>query len=188
MNQVVRKRLFRGIGIFCLFVLVGIGVHRYYGSSAESIQHYLPSRDRDEVSRIFEQNWYWLINVPYKAALASFAKDLDRAESVEEKKKADALEWVVFREDGVAKGFIAYFIKAPAVGKILFLAVDAKYRGHGCALRLINHAISVLEKAGCKKIEILVRIENFRAQNLYRKVGFEVVKTDSTFMYMEMER
>ena len=186
MEQGMRRTIGRGLLAAVIVALVSFGACRYYGCAGEdAIQQYQPARDRYALEQIFEQNWYWLINVPYKEALVSFSEDLDKAVSVTERQKPDALQWLVFREDGVVKGFAAYYIKNPGIGKILFLAVDARYRGHGAAQRLIQRSLEALSAAGCKMIEIVVRVENFRAQNLYRKVGFETVKTDEIFMYME---
>lgn len=187
MEQLIKRKVIYGTLTAVLLVLAGFGLYRYYGSGigVDPIQKYEPARDRPALEQIFAQNWYWLINIPYKEALVSFGEDLDKVESISEQQKPDALQWRIFREGGVIKGFCAYYIKKPGVGKILFLAVDEKYRGRGAAQRLIERAIGALERAGCKTIEIVVRVENFRAQNLYRKVGFETVKTDDTFMYME---
>lgn len=182
----MRRTIFRGLLAAVVLALVGFGACRYYRCTGEDpIQVYQPARDRYALEQIFEQNWYWLINVPYKEALASFTDDLDKAVSVTERQKPDARQWIIFREDGIVKGFAVYYIKKPGVGKILFLAVDERYRGHGAAQRLIKRALDALSAAGCGVIEIIVRVENFRAQNLYRKVGFETVNTDETFMYME---
>lgn len=170
-----------------LAVLGGIGFYQYYGNgiTIDPIEAYQPARDRYDVERLFAQNWFWLINIPYEDALASFGKDLDKVSSVTEQQKPEAYRWIVYREGGVVKGFCTYYIKSPTVGRILFLAVGEKYRGHGCAQQLMQYAISALERAGAKTIRILVRIENFRAQNLYRKLGFEAVKTADEFIYME---
>jgi ribosomal protein S18 acetylase RimI-like enzyme len=189
MTQGMRRTIFRSLFAAVVLALVSLGACRYYGCMGEdAIQQYQPAQDRYAVEQIFEQNWYWLINVPYKEALASFTEDLDKVTSLYERQKPDVRQWIVFKEDGTVKGFAVYYIKKPGIGKILFLAVDERYRGHGLAQRLIQRAMEALEKAGCKTIEIVVRVENFRAQNLYRKVGFETVKTDETFMYMERYR
>lgn len=186
MEKLKSRKIFYGL-LAGVLLVGGFGLYRYYGTGAgiDPIQTYQPAQDRYALDQLFAQNWYWLINIPYKDALVSFGEDLDKAESVTERQKPESRQWLVYREDKIVKGFCAYYIKKPTIGKILFLAVGEQYRGHGIAERLIQRAISALERAGCKTIEIVVRVENFRAQNLYRKVGFETVKTDDTFMYME---
>ncbi|MCL5436982.1 MAG: GNAT family N-acetyltransferase [Candidatus Dependentiae bacterium] len=189
MRQRLQYLTFRSRILWGLVAAILVGIGAYYWRCgclvADPIEVYQPARDREAVERLFEQNWYWLINVPYEAAMRVFAEDLDKAVSPMERKKPDAFKWLVFRQGGVLQGFTAYYVKSPGVGRIVFLAVDEHARGKGCASRLIQRALNALSEAGCKTILILVRIENFRAQNLYRKFGFEAVKTDETFMYME---
>lgn len=169
-------------------VLIFGGGYWYFVGRNDAVIDYLPERDRSALEAIFEQNYYWLINLPYKEALDDFGHDLDGAENRNGTDKTVTYRWLVYREKGIVKGFATYFFKPGDIGRILFLAVDEKFRGAGCAKRLMQRAIEKLEQGGAKVIEITVRTENYRAQNLYRKLGFVTVRAEEEFIYMERRR
>lgn len=175
------------IAAFAGLLILG-GGYWYFVGRNNAVQDYLPARDRSALEAIFEQNYYWMINIPYKEALEDFGHDLDGVEHKNGGDKTSTYHWLVYRENGVVKGFATYFFKPGDIGKILFLAVDEKFRGAGCAKRLMQRTIERLEQGGAKVIEIVVRTENYRAQNLYRKLGFVTAGVEEEFVHMERRR
>lgn len=57
---------------------------------------------------------------------------------------------------------------------IEMLGVDSLWRGYGLARRLIRHAESVAKNEAVKKLSLNVVCDNFRAIEVYRKLGFEM--------------
>lgn len=55
------------------------------------------------------------------------------------------------------------------------LAVHPDYRRHGTAQKLLVRALSLAAQAGATQALLEVRAGNLAAQNLYRKLGFEIL-------------
>lgn len=84
------------------------------------------------------------------------------------------LVWLVLKENGIIRGFIAYFVKTiNSLGHILFLGVDNQSCGKGFAMRLMKEAVEKLRNSGgCTQIELEVRKNNLVAHVVYGKMGF----------------
>lgn len=54
----------------------------------------------------------------------------------------------------------------------LYLRED--YRGQGIGTRIIQHALDVCQTHGVKALHLEVMVQNTRAQELYRRLGFEL--------------
>ncbi|MCL5436726.1 MAG: GNAT family N-acetyltransferase [Candidatus Dependentiae bacterium] len=85
------------------------------------------------------------------------------------------LTWLLLQENGVAKGFVAYFVKEQGnLGTILYLAVDSSFRGKGLGTRLLKAGMDALTSDhGCSQIDLEVHKENLAAQKLYARFGFK---------------
>ncbi len=60
---------------------------------------------------------------------------------------------------------------------ILNVAVHPEYRRNGIAKKLIDHTINHFSKKGAITVILEVRTSNIAAQNLYEKMGFQVLRT-----------
>lgn len=58
-------------------------------------------------------------------------------------------------------------------GWINYLAILPEYRRRGYGTRLVQKAVTELEKLGCLKINLQVRRSNISVISFYRKLGFE---------------
>ena len=58
-------------------------------------------------------------------------------------------------------------------GSVFYLAIAKKYRGRGLASRLMQHAADELKKAGCPKINLMVRSSNIEVCTFYDKIGYQ---------------
>lgn len=63
------------------------------------------------------------------------------------------------------------------------LAVDAAYRGNGIGTQLLLHCIAEAKAADADQVFISVDINNPRAEQLYRSLGFEVVETRTMSLF-----
>lgn len=57
--------------------------------------------------------------------------------------------------------------------QITTIAVSDEFKGKGYGNVLMEHLIHEAKEALCERISLEVRVSNERAQNLYRKYGFE---------------
>lgn len=57
--------------------------------------------------------------------------------------------------------------------QITTIAVADEYKGKGYGNVLMEHLLHEAKEALCERISLEVRVSNLRAQNLYRKYGFE---------------
>ena len=84
---------------------------------------------------------------------------------------------LVARDDEKILGMInLLFTESTALGSKVAnledMVVLAKSRGEGIGSKLMDYAISVAKKEGCKRITLLTDIENTKAQSFYQKKGF----------------
>ena len=84
---------------------------------------------------------------------------------------------LVARDDEKILGMInLLFTESTALGSKVAnledMVVLAKSIGEGIGSKLMDYAISVAKKEGCKRITLLTDIENTKAQSFYQKKGF----------------
>ncbi|MFA4647725.1 ribosomal protein S18-alanine N-acetyltransferase [Pyrococcus kukulkanii] len=73
-------------------------------------------------------------------------------------------------------GYVMEYLKPDMEGHIMSIAVHPDYRGNGIGKALMVAVIDRLFKRGARWIGLEVRVSNERAINLYRKLGFKIVK------------
>ena len=166
------------LGIYSLY---------FYKSNYKSnITEYAPSRDRDFILNIFKDNWYWLVagyTDDFSHDFAAYRLDNKTYDS--NPANWGKLDIKVYSENNDPKGFVAYYLKKLNIGKILFVAVDKKYRGKGYAEKLVNYAIADLKKKGSRVIRLLTRTDNKASRSLYNKLKFTETANDGQFVYFE---
>jgi ribosomal protein S18 acetylase RimI-like enzyme len=59
-------------------------------------------------------------------------------------------------------------------GWINYLAVDPSRRGGGIGAALMNEAERRLSRLGCAKVNLQVRVDNERAAEFYRRLGYSI--------------
>lgn len=69
---------------------------------------------------------------------------------------------------GVCHGWVGNFIKD--------LAVDLKYRRKGLGTALITRALEQYAADGHTSVDLKTNTDNFNAQSLYQRLGFEIVE------------
>ncbi len=76
---------------------------------------------------------------------------------------------------GKVVGYIAVMDLDRETSKIVSFAVKKEFRGRGIGKRLLSTAIERCRERGKKKVLLEVRVSNYVAQRLYKKMGFEIV-------------
>jgi len=94
----------------------------------------------------------------------------------------DVYVYVTFGSDllvadigGKVVGYIAIMSINEDEAKIISFAVKKEFRGMGIGKRLLASAIERCKAKGKKRILLEVRVSNVVAQNLYKKMGFEII-------------
>ena len=71
-------------------------------------------------------------------------------------------------------------------GHVVSIAVMPEHRGKGIGYTLMKEAMKNMEKYNAKECFLEVRVSNQPAINLYKKLGFQIVKTIRHY-YMDGE-
>ena len=98
-------------------------------------------------------------------------------------KKHDLIIKVMELDNKIA-GFTAYYPKSAHTWQFLFLLVDQDFRRQGVAKKLLTYAVHDMVARGAIKIDLVTRIENQKAQALYKKFGF--VQVNQTKQHVMM--
>lgn len=77
--------------------------------------------------------------------------------------------------EGEIAGFIDTKLALTSV-RVLGFATDSRFRGKGVGTALLEHAIRFARDSGKISVRLRVAARNLRALNLYRKLGFIVIK------------
>ena len=172
-----------------LGAFIGVGAWYYLGqqqvrSEAGTVQPFNFDRDSAQVDALFHKgdNWYWMICVENKDTY-SVDHMLRYASSSQHAKKHDLIMKVDRRDDQVV-GFSAYHQDTSNVYRILFLIVDQDFRRQGIARKLLEYVMDDIKAKGARKIYLATRNNNFRAQALYKSMGFNVNYQDDQFVEM----
>ncbi len=76
---------------------------------------------------------------------------------------------------GKVVGYIAVMDVDRETSKVVSLAVKKEFRRMGIGTRLLKSAIERCKERGKKKVMLEVRVSNYPAQRLYKKMGFKIV-------------
>lgn len=153
----------------------------YY--AADGIASYAAHRDRSAVLSLFDANWYWLVSEHSLGFSPEYM--LDNAASSQAPEHIGNLSLYVYRAGGKTVGFLAYYLKSPLRGYILFLVVDDSSRGKGYARTLMNFGLKKLTNLGVRTIELVTRVSNNPARSLYESSGFVENWRDGGFVHYE---
>ena len=80
--------------------------------------------------------------------------------------------YLVAEDDGVVIGYGGLLAQAGGQADVLTLAVAADRWGEGIGSALLDGLLKEAHRRGCTEIFLEVRVDNERAQQLYRRRGF----------------
>ncbi|MBK1811183.1 GNAT family N-acetyltransferase [Clostridium sp. YIM B02505] len=85
-------------------------------------------------------------------------------------------------EKDEVKGYVCYEqTKDKKQGEIILLHVGQEFRNNGYGSELLNNAIKNLIENGAEEITISVRVNNEKAQKLYKRIGF--IEKETIYAY-----
>ncbi len=164
------KLIFLAIILLILFTM--------FNRNNTGIFDYNPKTDREFILNIFAKNWYWLVSENSVDFSAEYMLD-NKASS---RDRTQDLNIKVYYEKDQPIGFVAYFMLASHYGRILFIAIEDKYRGKGYSKKLINYAIEDLRKKKASIITLTIRTNKKAARALYTSIGFKETRDDGKFI------
>jgi ribosomal protein S18 acetylase RimI-like enzyme len=82
-------------------------------------------------------------------------------------------------------GVVLTSLVAPRVAHTTQICVMPGYQRHGLGRRLMNAAIEALRSRGIDQLSLTVTAANERAVHLYRKLGFETIKTFTAGVWLQ---
>ncbi|MDD2778282.1 MAG: ribosomal protein S18-alanine N-acetyltransferase [Methanocellales archaeon] len=83
--------------------------------------------------------------------------------------------FLVAEKDGFVAGFVVGILTSNIEGKIFSIAVNKKNRRNGVATLLIKALLDTFRKKGVTNVQLEVRKSNLIAQELYQKLGFDMI-------------
>jgi ribosomal protein S18 acetylase RimI-like enzyme len=159
----------------------GVGAYHYYQSTQGPIYDFNPATDTQPILDIFKQNWYWLIANPGSSPAFMMKHRTFDTNPIH----FGALKFKVLREGDKLAGFTAYYMETPTQGRLLFLAVDHKFRGKRYGQMLARRAMNELFKMGAEHIALWTRTDNLPAQRIYKELGFVEIFDEDGFICFE---
>jgi len=81
--------------------------------------------------------------------------------------------YLVADDDGVIAGYGGLLAPGGAAADVVTLAVAAERWGQGIGAALLDALLAEAARRGCTEVFLEVRVDNDRAQRLYRRYGFE---------------
>ncbi len=173
--------------LVCVAVF-GLGPGTWYMFTKQTgpIYEFNYDRDRQPILDIFNQNWYWLISSDDYSPefMMKYHAPNHYDPAYVGKLQIKVLREKIQNEDTFI-GFVAYYLKKPTEGQLLFLAVRPEFRGKRYGEQLINYALADLKKRGAKVVKLVTRTTNENAQKLYTRVGFKETSREDGYVYFE---
>jgi RimJ/RimL family protein N-acetyltransferase len=150
--------------------------------TCQGIALYDIQRDRQEILRLFKENWYWLIpeDTPFSAEQFLDPHLLNRTGE-----NKDASKIFVYCLENRPIGFVAYYKQSPTTARLRFIAVDQPYRGKGYSQELMNAALDDMKKEGITKVNLITRTNNQPARKLYTRLGFKQIEEEDGYVHFE---
>ncbi len=81
--------------------------------------------------------------------------------------------YLVAEDDGVVAGYGGLLAPGGNQADVVTLAVAADRWGEGFGAALLDELLAEARRRGCTEVFLEVRVDNDRAQRLYRRYGFE---------------
>ena len=137
-------------------------------------------QDRADLD-IFKRDWHWLVaSETYSPEfMLKYRAPTQQLESI------GRLKIRVLRNRNNFIGFVAYYMKSPIQGFVLFLDVNPEFRGRGYSDKLLQYALKELLHMGAYSARLVTRTTNYSAQKLYKRNGFSEVERENGFIYFE---
>ncbi len=172
-NPRVVERIRQSPQAYIKFIEEPLKKIREHRKNCNGVARYSIQRDKEEIIRLFNDNWYWLIATGTEFDPAMFLNTGDK--QLRGKSKSDS-KIFVYCVQGKPVAFIAYYKVGPHTGKFRFVG-NNKYddKNYEHVEQLVQFAINDLKKMGVYQIELITRLNNVRDIALYKKLGFREI-------------
>ena len=177
-----KQRLPLIISLILTTILIAVGYwYMRLGAPCEGITPYIPARDRAFLMKLFQDNWYWLVQEQSSFSAERFldVKTPGKGENAQDTKI------LVYCINGKPIGFVAYHKETFYKGRLRFIAIDAPHRGRGYSDKLMNYALEDMKRMGLGQVTLLTRTDNHPAQKLYKKFNFQEGWKDEKYVRFE---
>ncbi len=173
-----------------LLATVGVGFIFYYRQPLAlfergGIVDFNESRDTQPILDLFNTDRYWLLSNPNSSPERMLKYRTPRPY---DPFYAGKLYIKVLREQGKFVGFVSYYKETFKDWRLLFVAVKPDMRGKHAAEKLMKYALEDMKKLGATRVILTTRTENYRAQTLYKRIGFTVFAWDVPPGYVDFEK
>lgn len=170
-------------GLVVLMISIGLVVSHYHCKATHSrIESFVYERDAQDVIELFRQDNAWLTTRTFDAAHVDWTLKTHSPNEYEPEYQG-TMNIDVIRDQGKVSGFVTYYFMSPIVGRILFLEIGKDFRRKGYGELLVRHAIQYFFDKGISLVQLLTREDNYPAQRLYTRVGFQEISRSHGFIY-----
>jgi ribosomal protein S18 acetylase RimI-like enzyme len=167
-----------GVTLFLTGVILKIQLCTKKVANNIQIREY-KNEDQEEFMRILNDNWFWMIQGESKQDDTNYRKQLDTKKTCGYENETLNARMITVN-DNIA-GFSTFHNYDEKIARIQFLCIDKKFRRMHLAEKLIKSVIKeIFQNKNIEMIMLTTRSENTRAQNLYKKLGFDEVPTHGT--------
>ncbi len=141
-----------------------------------------PARDSEEILEIFKNDWRWLVpDIDFSPEYAS-----NMLIYMHNEQKKGFLSIKLLCEKGKVAGFVVYHTKREGGdGWLSLFAVNQKFRCKGYGKQLVQYALKDLASMGANRVQSVTSADNFPAQRLYNRVGFDEISRNGSAFYFE---
>ena len=183
--MLINSRLKKLALITSIFIatLIPVAIYFYNNQQQGPIYEFNPITDTKPLLDIFNKESYWLLaNNDSSPAFMLKYRTFDNNPIY-----FGALKIKVLRENNKIAGFTAYHLDNgnKKQGRILFVAVDQKFRGKGYGTVLAQYAMQQLFNMGVDHIALWTRTDNLPAQKIYTALGFKEAFEENGYIFFE---
>jgi ribosomal-protein-alanine N-acetyltransferase len=169
--------MYRGIILLSIIFLVGCSSTN---RTKEGLYPYDAKLDRPFMLKHFVEDRYLLI------ADESYMYDpVDTLDTGIHGFVKKPVTFHVYYKDKKPVAFISYYYEYPLFGKIQFVDVSSDYRRQGIAEKMIRDILGRMQREGVRSVEIVTRLTNKPALDLYEKLGFKRLYDTGKYIYLE---
>jgi len=175
----MRIRLSKKVAAIAFAVAIACG-YFIFAPGSTRIYDFDYRRDMEDVAALFERNRYWLTSVPDSSIYYSMR---NRSPHPDPMYWGQLITNVMRDIENNFIGFVSYYMETRVEGKVLFLTINEPFRGRGYSDILLRYAVQALRARGASAVTLVTRVNNFRAQKIYYRMGFQNTGNDAEFTH-----
>lgn len=179
-----KKNILIGASVVLTLGAIAVGLFWSSRPTCDDVLPYASERDRSAIIKLFTNNWYWLIPEETPFSVEYF---LDHKTPDQNGTEDNISSIFVYCKDNKTVGMISFYPMSFYRARLHFIIVDKDYRGRGISDKLMRFALDQMKDRQFTKVELITRVDNIPAQNLYNRFGFKEFYRDNRFVRYEKE-